>query len=237
MNLLDLQNWLISKGANIKATGIANKETKDAILNIFKNKNATAITESELKTLANQLKDTSTKRINAVAHVESNGSGFDENGLVKILWERHYFFKFTNKKIKSETFNDDLSNPNSGGYTKDINNNKINDSWERLIDAMMIDPDSALQSVSMGKFQIMGKYYNLLGYPHPIEMLYHMTRTEFAHYKALVGYILNVAHSGTYFLQMNETPASCVNFAITYNGQNYKKYNYHIKLANYIKNN
>ena len=74
-----------------------------------------------------------------------------------------------------------------GGYTIDFNKNNINDSWEKLAHAMCIDPDGALQSISIGRFQVMGTYYKELGYNHPIDLLWDASRSEMAHYKMLAG--------------------------------------------------
>ena len=78
MNIKELQTWLNDKGAYPKliADGIPGPRTENAILQVFTNKNAIAITEDQLLSLARELGDTDTKRIKAVADVESGGSGW-----------------------------------------------------------------------------------------------------------------------------------------------------------------
>lgn len=238
MNVKELQIWLNDKGANPKliADGIGGPRTRDAIYQVFKNKSAPAATEMDLMKIAHTLGDNSTKRIKAIAKVESNGSAWQDDGLVKILYERHYFYKFVKKTIYLPGYKDHfLSNPKWGGYTIDFNKNNINDSWEKLAHAMCINPDGALQSISIGKFQVMGIYYKELGYNHPIDMLWDATRSEKAHYNILAGYILRVAYMKSAFLKISTNSETCRDFAKKYNGSNYAANNYHVKIANAMR--
>lgn len=235
MNVKELQQWLNDKGANPKLVcdGIGGPKTRTAFLQIFQNKKATAVTQSEILEFAKQLGDVDAKRLNAVAKVESSGNPFDNDGMVKILWERHYFYKFVKKTIYLPGYTDKfLSLSKSGDYTIDFNKNNINDSWEKLSFAMCIDPDGAFQSISVGKFQVMGIYYKTLGWNSPIDMLYDATLSEAAHYKMLVGYILKVANLKSAFLKISSNKETCRAFAKGYNGSLYTKYDYHTKIAN-----
>ncbi len=234
MNVKELQQWLNDHGANPKivADGIGGPKTRSAFIQVFTNKKAGAVTQDEINVIYKKLGDTSDKRIKAVAKVESSGSAFTSEGLVKILWERHYFYKFVNKTIYFLKYkNEFISNKSYGGYTADINENGINDSWEKLSYAACIDPDGAFQSISIGKFQVMGIYYSYLGYKQPIDMLWAATRSEGSHYDMLAGYILNVANLKSAFLKISTNSETCRAFAKGYNGPKYEKYNYHTKIA------
>lgn len=235
MNIKELQTWLNDKGAYPKLVvdGMPGPRTENAILQVFTNKNAIAITEDQLISLARELGDTNTKRIKAVASVESGGSGWFNSGHPKILYERHYFYRLTKKAVKWLTFGW-IGNSTAGGYTTDINNDGINDSWNKLVKAAMINPDAAFQSVSIGKFQVMGSHYKMMGYTHPINMLYAAVNTEYSHYAMLVNYIKGNGMEKA-FLALSTNPQACRLFARGYNGKNYEKYNYHIKLANAMK--
>lgn len=234
MNVKELQQWLNDHGANPKLVcdGIGGTKTRNAFIQVFTNKNASAVTDEYIKGIAHKLGDSDTKRIKAVAKVESAGSSFDNNGLVKILYERHYFYKFTKRVIFFPSTEDHfLSNPQAGGYTLDFNKNNVNDSWEKLSYAVCIDPFGAIQSVSIGKFQCMGIYYKQLGYKTPLDMLWAASRSESSHYDMLAGYILNVANLKGAFLKLSTNPETCRAFARGYNGSSYAKYDYHNKLA------
>lgn len=226
-----VQAWLNENcGTNLEIDGVWGTVSRATFISSMTCRNAPAITEQELQTIAEQLGDTDTSRIKAVALVESNGSGWFNSGLPKILWERHKFWKYTADKSVSW-----YSNPSSGGYTLDSNNNSINDSWEKLSYAIGKDPLSALKSISIGKFQVMGEYYLQCGYKHPIEMLYACSRSELAQYQLLRDYILNVANLKNAFLKLDTNAASNEAFAKGYNGIAYRKYDYHTKLAKAMK--
>lgn len=238
MKVSDLQLWLNKKGANpqLKVDGVGGPATRNAIYQIFKCANAKAVTEDELLSFAKQLGDSDTKRIKAVGKVETNGTAWSTDGTPKILYERHYFYKYVNKTIYLPGYSDHfLSNPTWGGYTNDFNKNNINDSWEKLAFAACIDPIGAFSSISISSFQVMGAYYNLLGYDNPLDMLYDVSRDEAVHYKLLVGYILKVANIKSAFLKISTNSETNRAFCKAYNGSQYETNKYHIKLANAMK--
>ena len=220
MNIKELQEWLnINTNSGLVLDGMAGNNTKQAILKAFTNKNAPAISEPELESIAKDLGDTDTKRIKAVAIVESSGSGWDNQGRVKILFERHLFYKYTTGSKEITNY----CNSKAGGYNED--------SWDKFISAMCIDPDAALKSISIGKFQVLGKWYKQCGYNHPIDMLLAAANSEYAHYKIFCNYVLKVASLQKEFLSLQSEPEANIPFAQGYNGYAYAKYQYHIKLA------
>lgn len=228
-----LQEFLKAKGFYKGAIdGVVGVNTKNAILECFKNKNAAAITAPELLVFAKQLGDTDIKRIRAVAKVEAAGSGWFKDGRPKILYERHKFWKYNDDSSapKSTFFN----YPEAGNYTEDADKNGLNDSYDKLLKACEYDPKAAFMSVSMGMFQVMGMYYYNMGYETPWEMLYACTHFEREQYRLLVNYVVmnNMQKS---FLALSTNPDTCRPFAKGYNGQNYVKYNYHGKLASAMK--
>ena len=236
MDVLGLQNWINSKikseGLGItllKPDGQGGPLTRAAFIQVFVNKNAKAITQEEKMLIAQSLGESTTKRIDAVAKVESAGSGWFNNGLVKILYERHYFYKFVLKSINWLSFGQ-LSAPGSGGYTVDVDNNGTNDNWDKLAAAVCINPDGALQSVSIGSFQVMGKWYKECGYSHPLDMLWDTRNGEYAHWKMLAGFIKANNLIGA-FKKISTNPDDCVSFVKAYNGPAWKKNDYANKLA------
>ena len=231
-----VQKWLNIHGAlpALKIDGVGGTLTRNAFINVFIKKSARKITQDELKAIAYELGDANTSRIKAVASVESGPyGGWFASGLPVILYERHKYWQFVKKaanKVKSW-----FSNPVAGDYTMDANQNGINDSWEKLSFAICKEPLAALKSVSIGKFQIMGMWYQECGYSHPIDMLWAARNSELAHYQMLRDYIVKVANLQAAFLQLNGNPENCRAFAKGYNGSSYAKYSYHIKLAKELR--
>ena len=239
MNIKEFQSWLNTKikenNLSLKplvVDGVGGPATRTAIYEVFKCKSAKAIDEISLLSFARELGDTTTKRIKAVAKVETNGSAWDKNGVSSILYERHYFYKFVKKTVYLPGYSDHyLALPKWGGYTTDFNKNSINDSWEKLAHAACINPIGAFSSISISSFQIMGSYYKELGYSNPIDMLYEVTRDEKIHYKLLVKFILNVAKIKNSFLKISTNAETNRAFCKAYNGSLYAENNYHNKLA------
>lgn len=182
MTLRDLQLWLNAHGANLVVDGRAGPNTRSAILNVFANKSAPAVSDTDVSRIAKRLGGT-VQQVMAVAKVESAGGGWDNSGRLKCLYERHYFWKRVQIRIPL------LSDPTPGGYTIDADRDGINDSWEKVADAAMRNPIAAFESASWGKFQIMGAWAPKLGYVNAIEFVWALSRGEYAHYEALATFI------------------------------------------------
>ena len=228
-NVAWVQKWLNTHaGTTLVVDGKWGLLSRSAFILAFANKQATAISQTELHQIARDLGDTDTRRIRAVAQVESAGSGWLNNGLPKILYERHKFWQHTTEPNVIRWY----SHPEAGDYTLDANDNDINDSWEKLAFAIGRDPLAAFKSISIGKFQVLGQWFAQCGYAHPIEMLWAARNSELAHYQMLRDYILNVANLRDEFLALNSNAASNRAFAKGYNGAKYEKFAYHTQLAN-----
>ena len=220
-----LQTWINAKGykPQLAVTGEADPATHDAFYNIFGNRAAPAVTDQEIAGFAARLGG-SVKQMRAVSAVESGGGGFLVTGHPKILWERHHFWKRLQLNLPL------ISNPKPGGYTLDADRNGINDSWEKLCTAAMYAPAWAIESCSWGKFQVMGFWWQKLGYASPIDFAWSMRESEAGHYEALVRYIQFNNLAGA-FRALSTDPETCRAFAAGYNGGGYRKFDYHRKLA------
>jgi hypothetical protein len=227
MNLYEFQLWLNARGANITADGIAGPATRAAILRVFTDKSAKAITPAAIEDIANRL-GVMGRQVRAVAKVESAGGGWNDQGQPKILWERHYFWKRIQIVIPW------ISNPKGGDYTLDANKNGVNDSWEKLCLAACRNPIAAFESASFGKFQIMGAHAKALGYPNALEFAYSMVSDEVAHYQALAAFVRSNGLIPA-MKALSTNPETCRLFASRYNGAGYRKNNYHVKLAEAMK--
>ena len=223
MNISEFQAWLRLRGAAIKIDGQAGSATRNAILQVFTDKNASPITVSEVEAIAASIGITA-RQLRAVAQVESSGGGWNEKGQVKILWERHYFWKRVRIVIPW------ISNPKGGDYTLDANHNGINDSWEKLCLAACKNPIAAFESASWGMFQIMGAHAVSLGYANALEFAYGMVSSEKAHYQALAAFVKRNGLVGA-MKSISRDPETCRAFAKGYNGSNYAKLGYHVKIA------
>ncbi len=216
----------------IVVDGWCGKATTALTYAVFQNKNATAVTEETINRIAGELKEKTSTRIRTVAEVEANGSGWDNAGFPTILYERHYFWQLTKGRAGITAF----SNPQrSQKYTIDADKDGINDSWENVVAACYIDARAAFQSFSMSKFQIMGKWYDKLGYAEPWEMALAVSRDENIHYDLLAKWIKINGKFAT-FKMISADPEACREFARFWNGGGYATHNYHGRLASAFKN-
>lgn len=217
MTPAEYQTWLNDHGASLKVDGHVGPASRAAMLALFANPSAVAVTPEQVQSFAHAIGCTE-KQLRAVAKVESGGAAYDTKGRPKILFERHYFHRLTMGKWSVSAF----SNSTGGGYSED--------SWQKLADACERDPWAAFQSISIGKFQIMGAHWNALGYASPLQMAWSMRQSEAGHYEALVRFItVNKLGGAVRMLSANSTDN--VAFAARYNGPGYAKFNYHTKLA------
>lgn len=216
MNLRDLQLWLNAHGASLVVDGKPGPATRSAILNVFINRDAPAVTPADIAQVAARLGGTP-RQVSAVAKVESAGGGWDDAGRLKCLYERHYFWKRIRILIPL------LSNPAPGGYTIDADRDGINDSWEKVADAAMRSPIAAFESASWGKFQIMGAHAKSLGFANAIEFVWALSRSERAHYDALAKFI-EVNGGRAKFQALSTIWQRNTPFAEFYNGKYQKGY-------------
>jgi len=165
--------------------------------------------------------------IMAVNQVESRGEGFAANGRPVILFERHVMHERLQANGFSEAEADALAvavpavvNRTPGGYLGGTAEN------QRLAAARMVHEESALESASWGLFQIMGYHWQRLGYLDAQHFADTMALSEAAQLDAFVTFIetdpaLHKALKARNWKQ----------FARIYNGPNYAKNLYDVKLA------
>jgi N-acetylmuramidase len=222
----DLQRFLVSKGAKIDIDGRGGPATRAAILSVFSNRIAPAVAPADLITIANRLGG-SLAQVRAVARVESAGGAFNDAGQPKALYERHYAWRRLRIKIPF------LSDPAPGGYTMDADRDGINDSWEKIADMACRNPVVAFESASFGKFQVMGAHWKTLGYAGPVEMVYSLVESEYAHYEMLARFIERNGLIGKFRALSRDWRANTP-FARAYNGPAQKGYDR--KLADAMAN-
>jgi hypothetical protein len=221
---LELQIWLNSKGANVTEDGKPGPATRTATIETFRNRQAAAITRPLFNLIAQRLGATS-RQLAAFTRTESGGSGWDDKGLLKCLYERHYLFKRVRFAVPF------LSDPKPGGYTIDADRDGINDSWEKLADATMrFGARFAFECASFGEFQVMGAHWKKLGYPSVLEMVWGLSRDQFAHYELFARYI-EFNRLQRALATVNGNPENARAIAAGYNGPGYWKKGYHETIA------
>lgn len=166
--------------------------------------------------------------IKAFAQVESGPHGaFLDTGEPVILFERHKFHKFTNGRYGGEYVKDPevplevamISNPKAGGY------GSVSIQHKKLHHASEFDRDAALKSCSWGLFQIMGFNYALCGFDTLQSFINAMYNSVDKHLEAFVQFILSNKH-----LKQALIEEDCADAARIYNGPQYAKNKYDIKL-------
>jgi len=177
------------------------------------------LTEQDYIEAAEQL-NTEVAIIKAVAKVESAGSGFLKNGAPKILFEAHQFYKRVPVEVNDKTIS-------ANGWTeaRKYYQGGIKE-YTRLALAMSYDANTALQSASFGKFQIMGFNYFKAGYKDVFEFVQDMYVSEKKHLEAFLNFI---EYEKLIEPMKNKDWRK---FSAGYNGSRYEENNYHIKLAN-----
>lgn len=221
MNIAELQ-----KAVGTAPDGKWGPASKKALLTVFANPRAPAVTAADMAAAAHRL-GCSILQLQAVREVEAAGSGFDVAGRPKILWERHRFHRQTGGRFSPSTF----SQSAGGGYTYDANRDGVVDSWDRLSDAIATGAvDAAFQSCSWGAFQIMGDWWDELDYASPFELAWSCRGSERAHLDMLVRFIEHNSLQDE-IRALTSNPATCRPFAAAYNGPSYRKNRYDEKLA------
>lgn len=156
--------------------------------------------------------------IQAVAQVESRGAGFLPSGKLKILFERHHFSRLTGRRFDAK--HPTISNRKPGGYLGPEGE------WLRYQKAAKLDANAAMQSASWGRFQIMGFNFAACGYPAVELMVRDFETGEPAQLRGF-----------TKFVEANKNLLNALRkydwptFARYYNGPNYDKNKYDLKLA------
>lgn len=167
--------------------------------------------------------------LKAVIQVECKGSGFNTDGTPVILFERHVMRQrliVNGKRSIAETMEikrPDLCGKTSGGY------GLYSQQHKKLDDAAKYDRVSALEACSWGLGQVMGYHWYSLGYDSIQQFINAMYNDEASQLEAMCRYI---KHNNLINALKNK---DWKGFALGYNGKDYKKNNYDVKLGNAYK--
>jgi hypothetical protein len=161
----------------------------------------------------------SVAEIKTVSEVESRGKAFYADGFPVILFERHKFSKFT--KGKFDKSHPEISNPKAGGYGAAGDNQR-----RKFNIAFGLNAEAAMMSCSWGRFQIMGFNFAMCGFLSVGAFVDAMKESEVRQLDLFLEYVRAAGLKDE--LQRHDW----VNFARLYNGADYKKNNYDVKLKN-----
>ena len=157
--------------------------------------------------------------LEAVAEVEAAGSGFLPDGRVKVLFEGHWFHRYTAGRFDASYPALSFAKWTRAHYADGAGE------WQRLSCAMKLDRRAALLSASYGRFQVMGFNFAICGY-RTVEGFYAaMRRSEGAHLDAFCAY---VERNG---LADELREHRWADFARRYNGPEYRRNDYDGRLA------
>lgn len=220
----NLQLWLNSRGAGLIEDGQPGPATRAAIIETFRNRVAPGVSSAQVAEIAARLNCT-VVQLRTVAEVESGGSGWDKQGMLSCLWERHYLWRRVKVAVPL------LSNPAPGGYTVDADGDGINDSWEKLADAsLQFGFNAAAECASFGMFQVMGAHWKALGYDSVADMIWGLSQHQAAHFEQLARFI-EVNRLGDALRAIDHNPVNCLAFARGYNGKAQRGYDGKLALA------
>lgn len=182
-----------------------------------------SLTEADYQWAADFLQD-DVPSVKAVREVEAPMGGFLADGRVTILYERHVMYRrlYTNglDPDQAAAKYPDLVNKKTGGYLGKAAE------YNRLDGAIKIHEVSALESCSWGAYQIMGYHWKLLGFNSVHEFVDKMKESERGQLECFVK-----------FIKANPALLKAIreddweSFARYYNGANYRKNNYDVKLT------
>ena len=178
--------------------------------------------------------------IRAVFQTETEGQTYTKDGRIKILYERHYFSRFTHGKYDKDR---DISAPTpfKGKTHKEKGKvvatpeidryGNLPNQYRRFEKAKKLDEEAAYSSISYGSFQIMGSNYKDAGYKSAKEFGDAMfSADEDKMLDAFTNYI-----SANHAMRKALLNHDWATFARLYNGPGYKGNKYDTKMAENYK--
>jgi hypothetical protein len=151
--------------------------------------------------------------------------GYDPNGLVRILFERHHFYGFTlppaDKKTGKKARHPyiafpDICFPKPGAYgPAGIHQ------YEKFVKAATLDRDAAIKSCSWGAFQILGEYFEYCDCTTPVDMANKCMESIDSQVKMFEAFMKKAKPAAIQGLAHKKWE----NVASSYNGRNWKVQN------------
>jgi hypothetical protein len=157
--------------------------------------------------------------IHAFMDVEAAGSGFDQKGRPKMLFEPHVFYRNLTGKGRNRAVKEGLAYPKwkPGNYPLD--------SYPRLLKAMAISETAALRSASWGLGQILGENHKAVGYATVQAMVTAFMADEEHHLEAMIQFLITNSIDDDLRAHRWDVVAR------VYNGPGYKQNDYDGRMA------
>jgi hypothetical protein len=202
-------------------------KSKAALFAVLSNCNAPALTDADINATAARL-GVKPAIIRAVRKVEAPRGPFDDDGRPSILYERHVFARNTDpvgRFNKSHPILSASKGYGPGGY------GPFSAQYDRLAAACALDPGAAFEACSWGAFQVLGENAESMGYASAFDMALALTVSEAAHLDSFARFVRTNGLEDELRECRAGDPASCIPFVSRYNGSGFRKFNYHVKLA------
>ena len=153
---------------------------------------AIAISDADIANLADSL-GCHPADLQAIAEVESNGFGWFPDGRIKILFEKHWFYKYIEGTTRTNAVKSGLAratwiSPAKGGYKDQATADQRYSLLER---AMKVNRDGAFKSISIGTYQIMGFNHQVCGHPTAEDMFNAFCKSEAYQLSAFAAFLKN----------------------------------------------
>jgi hypothetical protein len=146
--------------------------------------------------------------------------GFFIDARPQILFERHVFQRLTGKRF-------DATNPEVSGDSGRPYGASGGHQFDRLAEALRLDPTAALQSASWGIGQTLGENYKEAGCASAYDLVAAMFQSEDSQIVAAANEMVNTGCAKALAVHDWKT------FARIYNGPGYAQNNYDLKLASW----
>lgn len=171
--------------------------------------------------------------IHALLTVETSGTGFDDVGRPKMLFEPHVFYRYLTGEKRTRAVNEGLAYKKWGTLKYPKN------SYPRLEKALLIDETAALKAASWGLGQVLGMNFEAAGYDSPQAMVADFIDDEDRHLNAMINFIIE-NHIDDDLRRIEQktkrgekvTAADWVPVVRVYNGSEFAENKYHIRANN-----
>jgi|GEM_PF-210718 len=131
--------------------------------------------------------------LQAIIMTESGGSAYDNSGRLIILPEKHIFWRYLPKPLRTSARREGLATPKwSRKNYKGLGGKGSDRRWDRLRAMVNLDEKAALKSASYGKAQIMGFNHKICGYRDVTSFVLALAENEDNQDDAFINYLVGV---------------------------------------------